>query len=78
MTSNNDLQIGGSQRILLLLHGFCFFARKGALVHACMPLTNTLTLHPPFEKSGYGPVKAFNFYCLVYSMSFDKGINFSS
>ena len=21
----------------------------------CMPLTSMLTLHPPFEKSGYGP-----------------------
>ena len=23
----------------------------------CTPLTSTLTLHPPFEKSGYGPDK---------------------
>ena len=36
------------------LHGFLLLCMKGGSC-ACMPLTSMLTLHPPFEKSGYRP-----------------------
>ena len=34
---------------------FLLLCMKGVSC-TCMPLTSTLTLHPPFEKSGYGLV----------------------
>ena len=38
----------------------------------CAPLTSTLTLHPPFKKSGYGPVDTVHvaFSVCVYGVDY--------
>ena len=67
MTSNSDFYIG-SHILGLLLYTlsniftkfFCtvfVLCLKGSIC-TCMPLTSTRTLHPSFEKSGYGPEHA--------------------
>ena len=42
---------------------FASLHERGALVHECPSLVSTLTLHPPFEKSGCRPVCVVQFFC---------------